>query len=227
MQLRTSNRQDYVFFRPPGISAGGFQLRIGNVWFCKVLLLFSMISKTDQGPSDHACAFVSAREDAVQVALCALCALCALYTFCALIALIALIVGWLDQTTATMVFERKPHLQRQVLYVIPVSSILGRLLLVPFGDTGTIPFSMLGLEAETQSFPGPRATRSRGKEIYAGFGLSTRLQCRGQLKCDPLAANGSDSGAAATAPRWSLPLQQFDKWSGRTRPFSYTPPGEY
>ena len=27
--------------RPPGIDKGGFQLRINNVWFCKVLLLFS------------------------------------------------------------------------------------------------------------------------------------------------------------------------------------------
>ncbi len=32
--------------------------------------------------------------------------------------------------------------QSQVLYVIPVSSILGRLPLVPLGDTGTIPFEM-------------------------------------------------------------------------------------
>ncbi len=33
-------------------------------------------------------------------------------------------------------------MQSLVLYVIPVTSILGRLGLVPMGETGTIPFSM-------------------------------------------------------------------------------------
>ena len=42
-------------------------------------------------------------------------------------------------------------MQSQVLYVIPVTSILGRLALVPVGDTGTIPFSM---RKETCNFPG-------------------------------------------------------------------------
>jgi hypothetical protein len=32
--------------------------------------------------------------------------------------------------------------QSQVLYVIPVSSILGQLPLVPVGQTGTIPFQV-------------------------------------------------------------------------------------
>ena len=39
-----------------------------------------------------------------------------------------------------MLYERKQN--QQVLYVIPISSILGKLPLIPFGDTGTIPFSM-------------------------------------------------------------------------------------
>ena len=33
-------------------------------------------------------------------------------------------------------------MQSQVLYVVPITSILERLALVPVGDTGTIPFSM-------------------------------------------------------------------------------------
>ena len=33
-------------------------------------------------------------------------------------------------------------MQSQVLYVVPITSILGRLGLVPVGETGTIPFSM-------------------------------------------------------------------------------------
>ena len=48
--------------------------------------------------------------------------------------------GWLDQANGTMLYERKQN--QQVLYVIPISSILGKLPLIPVGDTGTIPFSM-------------------------------------------------------------------------------------
>ncbi len=42
-------------------------------------------------------------------------------------------------------------MQSQVLYVLPITSILGRLALVPVGDTGTIPFTM---RKETKDFPG-------------------------------------------------------------------------
>jgi hypothetical protein len=38
------------------------------------------------------------------------------------------------------VYERKRD--KQVFYVIPVESILGKLPVVPIGDTGTIPFAM-------------------------------------------------------------------------------------
>ncbi len=44
---------------PPGISDGVFQLRIGNVWFCKLLLLFKIDTKTDAGMKKLDCAFVS------------------------------------------------------------------------------------------------------------------------------------------------------------------------
>ncbi len=37
-------------------------------------------------------------------------------------------------------YERKRD--KQVFYVIPVESILGKLPVVPIGDTGTIPFAM-------------------------------------------------------------------------------------
>ncbi len=43
------------------------------------------------------------------------------------------------------------------LYVIPVSSILGRLPLVPVGATGTIPFAM---RRETADFPGAFCDKS-------------------------------------------------------------------
>jgi hypothetical protein len=47
--LQQSNRQDYVIIWPPGISDGTFQLRMDNIWFCKVLLLFSIDTMTDKG----------------------------------------------------------------------------------------------------------------------------------------------------------------------------------
>ena len=62
-KLRGSNRQDYVFIRPPGISHGAFQLRMDNVWFCKVLLLFQVESNTDLGLKRHSCAFVTVLEE--------------------------------------------------------------------------------------------------------------------------------------------------------------------
>jgi hypothetical protein len=57
--------------------------------------------------------------------------------------------AWLAQCQSTIIYQRRE--QAQVLYVIPVSSILGRLPLVPVGATGTIPFAM---RRETADFPG-------------------------------------------------------------------------
>ena len=62
-KLRGCNRQDFVFIRPPGISHGAFELRMDNVWFCKVLLLFQVESNTDSGRKRHSCAFVSVLEE--------------------------------------------------------------------------------------------------------------------------------------------------------------------
>ena len=42
---------------------GGFQLRIDNVWFCKVLFLFSFVSQNDLARKRHDCAFVSVLEE--------------------------------------------------------------------------------------------------------------------------------------------------------------------
>ncbi len=50
-------------------------------------------------------------------------------------------------------------MQSQVLYVVPITSILGRLALVPVGDTGTIPFSMRN---EKPDFPGAICNSKRG-----------------------------------------------------------------
>ena len=62
-QLQKSNSQDMVMVRPPGINKGGFQLRINNVWFCKVFFLFSFVSQNDLARKQHDCAFVSVLEE--------------------------------------------------------------------------------------------------------------------------------------------------------------------
>ncbi len=56
-----TNRQpeDMLFIRPPGISDAAFQLRMDNIWFCKLLLLFKIHTKTDTGMQYHECAYVS------------------------------------------------------------------------------------------------------------------------------------------------------------------------
>jgi len=48
--------------------------------------------------------------------------------------------AWLDKCGLKIIYERR--MQLQVLYVVPITSILGRLALVPVGDTDTIPFFM-------------------------------------------------------------------------------------
>ncbi len=53
-----SNRQDFVFIRPPGI-AHGVELIMDNMWYCKLLLLFEIESRTDDGMKLHKCALVS------------------------------------------------------------------------------------------------------------------------------------------------------------------------
>ena len=62
-KMRTTNSQDMVFVRPPGISSGGFQLRTDNVWYCKLLLLFSIQSRTHNGIKTFDCAYISVLEE--------------------------------------------------------------------------------------------------------------------------------------------------------------------
>jgi hypothetical protein len=47
---------------------------------------------------------------------------------------------WLLECRSRIVYERKQN--NQVFYVLPVEYILGKLPVVPVGDTGTIPYSM-------------------------------------------------------------------------------------
>ena len=46
---------------------------------------------------------------------------------------------WLRSQGTVIEYERR--VEKQVYYVLPIWSILGKLPVVPVGDTGTIPFS--------------------------------------------------------------------------------------
>ncbi len=48
-KLQQTNRQGMVFIRQSGISDGAFQLKMDNIWFCKLLPLFKIHTKTDTG----------------------------------------------------------------------------------------------------------------------------------------------------------------------------------
>jgi hypothetical protein len=63
---------------------------------------------------------------------------------------------WLDTCQSTIVYECREI--AQVLYVVPVSSILGHIPLVPVGPTGTIPFEM---RSESADFPGDACDKSK------------------------------------------------------------------
>ncbi len=59
-KLQQTYRQDMVFISPPGMSDGEFQLRMDNIWFCKLelLLLFKINTKTDAGMQYHEYAYL-------------------------------------------------------------------------------------------------------------------------------------------------------------------------
>ena len=120
MHYHGSNRQDFVFIRPPGIEEGGFTLRPDNVWYCKVLLLFSIQAQTDQNGSteEFKCAFVSVLEPLAERS--------------------SDRFKELRKRGSLVLHELDPKVP--LVYVIPIQSILGKLPLVPVGDTGTIPF---------------------------------------------------------------------------------------
>jgi hypothetical protein len=50
------------------------------------------------------------------------------------------LVGWLESVGSRVVYEL--NYQMPILYVIPIKSILGKLPLVPVGDTAAIPHSV-------------------------------------------------------------------------------------
>ena len=84
---------------------------------------------------------------------CIFCILCILHIFWWVLFLTS---AWVNAYQSSIIYERRE--QAQVLYVIPVSSILGRLPVVPVGEKGTIPYDM---RRESSDFPGASCDKSQ------------------------------------------------------------------
>ncbi len=49
-------------------------------------------------------------------------------------------IGWLESVGSRVIYEL--DYKKPILYVIPIQSILGKLPVVPVGNTGTIPYHL-------------------------------------------------------------------------------------
>ena len=120
--------QDYVFFIPPPPNCGGtpsaFSPSIDECWYGRVNLIFKMRVRTDEG--------------CIKECMCAL--IETLYDYCPSLHA----KPWWPSTAqigTKLLYLPKPD---PVVYVVPLSHILGKLSLVPAGDDGTIPRQMHG-----------------------------------------------------------------------------------
>ncbi len=113
--------------------------------------------------------------------------------FMRIIAIIAIIayscvVGWLESVGSRVVYEL--DYKKPILYVVSIPSILGKLPVVPVGDTGTIPHRM------RNTFSGaPGDCRPGAGAMDAGCGSSTRGRWDSPVTC----TNKSHRNAARDA----------------------------
>ena len=73
--------------------------------------------------------------------------------------------------------------RKPVLYVIPIQSILGKVAVVPVGDTGTIPFHLRNVFPRRTRRP-QAGYRAALPATDAGCGLSTRGHWDGPVICN-------------------------------------------
>ncbi len=126
MYMNVFMSQDYVFIIPPpphfAGPASAFSPSIDECWYRRVNLIFKMRVRTDGGR--------------LKECLCAL--IETFYDYCPL----SQAKSWWPSTAqigTKLVYLPSPE---PVLYVVPLSHILGKLPLVPAGDDGTIPRNM-------------------------------------------------------------------------------------
>ena len=137
------NRQDFVFVRPPGNDPEQFHPDPDNVWYGQCLLSFSVIVQGDK-PEDRF--------------------MCKLVLFSKLEPFNHEVPrpeqDWMDMIESRMLYELDPRLPR--LFVLPISSVLGKVPLVRAGHTGTIPYSMRGEAKERRYYPGAKCDTKEG-----------------------------------------------------------------
>ncbi len=120
-------RQDFVFFIPPPPhyrgSLAAFSPAINQCWYGRVNLIFKMRIRTDASSlKECQCALIEI-----------------LYNYCP-----GQAKRWWPSTAqigSKILYLPSPD---PVVYVVPLSHILGKLPLIPAGDHGTIPRSMHG-----------------------------------------------------------------------------------
>ncbi len=123
---------------------GAFVVSHSTVWYARVLILFAASATTDNGSKFFECALVSTLETFDDHENCYYLHYINYinYIHCFYIAINNYTnykwnAEWLKSVGSQIVYDfdhRKP-----VLYAIPIETILGKLLVVPVGDTGTIP----------------------------------------------------------------------------------------
>ncbi len=136
--IEEQKRQDHVFVRPPD-AGKDFRVSISTVWYCRVLLLFSFYTSTESGIKRHDCAFMSllwdCDKDPPGAELCwIILNITNSYNFR------CFCTEWLLDCHSRIEYARRPD--NQVFYILWLESILGKLPVVPIGDTGTIPYSV-------------------------------------------------------------------------------------
>ena len=123
---------DLVFVRPPGIQHGGFVVTPDLVWYCRVLLLFSASALTDTGSKPFNCALVST------LFTCRAAGKGNYFSYFDYFKLFhsyptIFVQEWLQSIGSQVIYELDP--ESPILYVLPIENILGRLQVVPVGDT--------------------------------------------------------------------------------------------
>ncbi len=117
----------------------------GSARCCSFSPLFHKTILQGNNTTVHLSLFLrNIREEDAQVAY-----ICIFSIYMHILHILHIFSGWIDRVNSAMIYERKSN--KQVLYVLPITSILSKLPLVPVGDTGTIPYSMRG---ETADFDG-------------------------------------------------------------------------
>ncbi len=145
--------------RSQGINNSAFVVTVSpdTVWYAWVLLLFSASAATDIGSKSFECALVSTLETYDDPEngnyinyITYMCLVCYAYQTDQNIS------GWLESVDSRRRVLYELDYKKPILYFIPIESILGKLPVVPVGDTGTIPHCPRNL------FPGAPDDRRPG-----------------------------------------------------------------